>query len=77
MVGSRHTIVGRITELGPHHIIVGGTRITLLDVTMTRELQVGQSVTVSVGAIDGKYFAERVTLNADQGSLDSDFAGGD
>ena len=75
MAGSRHTIVGRITELGTHHIIVGGTRIALLDGLLTRELQLGQMVTVAVDAIRGEYFAEHVALNVDQGSLGSDPAG--
>jgi hypothetical protein len=66
MADSRHTIVGRITELGTHHVIVGGTRIALLDGKVARELQLGQSVTISVDTIGGEYYAERVALNSSQ-----------
>jgi hypothetical protein len=66
-MGDRAVFAGRIAAVvapsTPPYIVIGSTRIELRADHSFTSFQVGQSVSVTAVRVDGKYVAEKITLN--------------
>ena len=65
---TRYMIVGRLSEIGQAHIVVGGTRAVLPAELPGMGLTTGEIVTVSAGRDDGHYVVETVARLCGPGS---------